>query len=143
MLPRRRKPLLFSAAGITIASITAWLLVTIIWGHNERERKIEAVIAQASAKTYQYQYVWGKLVDKHGSQDAALVALREWAEAVVDYWEMHSRWKRGEAPRPDPDYPPALLYLSKSEVERLKEANIGVPYGCGYKNPLGGTIVWW
>jgi len=127
MMARIRKTILLAAASVALAVYASLLIADTLDQHRTRQRQIDQEIAKVSSKETPYNRVWEKLVEEHGSQDAALDALRVWAESMIDYREAKTRWKRGHGTRPKS--PEALAHFSESEEEQLKEVG-GVPYGC-------------
>lgn len=128
MAARIRETLLFSALGIAVAAYATLLIADTIEHHSNRERLIQAEIAKVSRYQHAYSRVWEKLVQEHGSQEAALAALRNWAESMIDHREGEALWKSGQGTRPELREP--LVHFTTSEAYLLHKANCEVPYGC-------------
>jgi len=134
MVAKIRKVILFSVAGLALVAFAGLLLVETIERYHTRQRQIEQEIAKVSAGNSAYGTLWQKLVDKHGSQEAALHALRAWAEAQIDYREDMKRWRIGQATLPESPEP--LAHFTTSEVHEMYKSKeiLGkgshVPYGC-------------
>lgn len=123
----KKKILLCGISFVAASYATTWVVAG-IESRQERERLIQAEIAKVSRYYNAYSVVWSKLVEKHGSNEAALVALRNWAESMIEYREAEARWKKGIEGRPEGRKP--LVHFTTSEAYSLHKMNCKVPYGC-------------